>query len=131
MSTARQWSLQRRSRGDIMATMNKQVLLANRPTGWVQESDFRIVDSPMPQAGQGQLLIRTLFLSLDPYMRGRMSAARSYATPVEIGAVMTGGTVGEVTESKHPDYKPGDLVVSSNGWQQYAVGDGRGLRKIK
>ena len=114
-----------------MPTTNKQVLLANRPTGWVQESDFRIVDSPMPVPPEGGLLIRTLFLSLDPYMRGRMSAAKSYATPVEIGAVMTGGTVGEVIESTHPDYKRGDLVVSSNGWQQYAVSDGRGLRKIK
>jgi NADPH-dependent curcumin reductase CurA len=114
-----------------MPPMNKQVLLANRPSGWVQESDFRIVDSPMPAPRDGEVLIRTLYLSLDPYMRGRMSAARSYATPTELGAVMTGGTVGEVIESKHPDYKPGDVVVGSNGWQQYGVSDGRGLRKIK
>ncbi|HTO81743.1 MAG TPA: NADP-dependent oxidoreductase [Methylomirabilota bacterium] len=113
-----------------MAAMNKQVLLANRPTGWVQESDFRIVDSPMPVPREGEMLIRTLFLSLDPYMRGRMSAARSYATPVDIGAVMTGGTVGEVIDSKHPDYKRGDIVVGYVGWQQYGVSDGRGLRKI-
>ena len=113
-----------------MPAMNKQVLLANRPTGWVQESDFRIVDSPMPVPRDGEVLIRTLYLSLDPYMRGRMSAARSYATPVEIGAVMTGGTVGDVIDSKHPDYRRGDIVVGHVGWQQYGVSDGRGLRKI-
>ena len=113
-----------------MAMTNKQVLLANRPTGWPQESDFRIVDSPMPAPQEGELLMRTLFLSLDPYLRGRMSAAKSYATPVEIGAVMTGGTVGEVIDSKHPDFKSGDVVVGYAGWQQYGVSDGRGLRKI-
>lgn len=109
---------------------NMQVLLANRPTGWVAESDFRIVESPLPKAGPGELLVKVHWLSLDPYMRGRMNATKSYARAVEIGEVMTGGTVGEVIESSHPKFKPGDYVVGSLGWQQYAVSDGEGLAKV-
>ncbi len=109
---------------------NLQVLLANRPTGWVQESDFRIVESPLPKPGPGQLLVKVRWLSLDPYMRGRMSTGKSYAKPVEIGDVMTGGTVGEVLESTNRKYKPGDYVVGPLGWQQYAASDGEGLTKV-
>jgi len=114
----------------MATTMNKQVLMANRPTGWVKESDFRIVEQPLPSAGDGEVLVRNLFLSLDPYMRGRMNASKSYAAGVELGAVMVGGTVGEVMESRNPAFKAGDIVVGSSGWQQYGVSDGKDLRKV-
>src|SRR5882672_11073888 len=114
----------------MATTMNKQVLMANRPTGWVKESDFRIVEQPLPSAGDGEVLVRNLFLSLDPYMRGRMNASKSYAAGVELGAVMVGGTVGEVMESRNPAFKAGDIVVGSSGWQQYGVSDGKELRKV-
>jgi NADPH-dependent curcumin reductase CurA len=109
---------------------NMQVLLASRPTGWVQESDFKIAENPVPTPGPGQILVKIHWLSLDPYMRGRMSTGKSYAKPVEIGEVMTGGTVGEVVESSNGKFKAGDYVVGSLGWQQYAVSDGEGLTKV-
>jgi len=109
---------------------NMQVLLASRPTGWVEESNFRIVETPIPKPEARQLLIKIHWLSLDPYMRGRMSTAKSYTKPVEVGEVMTGGTVGEVIESSNPKFKTGDYVVGSLGWQQYAVSDGEGLTKV-
>jgi NADPH-dependent curcumin reductase len=112
-----------------MAT-NIQVQLASRPTGWVEESNFRIVETAVPKPGPGQLLVKNLWLSLDPYMRGRMSDAKSYATPVQIGEVMVGGAVGEVLESSNPKFKPGDQVVGPLGWQLYAVSGGEGLVKI-
>jgi NADPH-dependent curcumin reductase CurA len=109
---------------------NLQVQLASRPIGWVEESNFRIVESPVPKPGPGQLLVKNLWLSLDPYMRGRMSDAKSYATPVQIGEVMVGGVVGEVAESNHPKFKAGDHVVGPLGWQLYAVSNGDGLAKV-
>ena len=112
-----------------MAT-NLQVQLASRPTGWVEESNFRFVESPVPKPGPGQLLLKNLWLSLDPYMRGRMSDAKSYATPVQIGEVMVGGAVGEVVESNHPKFKAGDHVVGPLGWQLYAMSNGEGLAKV-
>jgi NADPH-dependent curcumin reductase CurA len=112
-----------------MAT-NVQVLLANRPAGWVAESDFRIVENQIPRPGPGEVLLKVHWLSLDPYMRGRMNAGKSYAKPVEIGDVMTGGTVAEVIESNHRKFKPGDYVVGSLGWQQYAMSDGEGLARV-
>jgi len=111
-------------------TTNKQVLLANRPNGWVQASDFRIVETPMPSPGPGQMLIKIHWLSLDPYMRGRMSTGKSYAKPVEIGDVMVGGTVGEVVDASDGTFKVGDFVVGSLGWQQYAVSNGEGLLRV-
>ena len=112
-----------------MAT-NMQVLLASRPTGWVEETNFRIVENPVPKAGAGEVLVKVHWLSLDPYMRGRMNATKSYAKAVEIGEVMTGGTAGEVIESNHRKLKVGDYVVGPLGWQQYAVSDGEGLTKV-
>jgi NADPH-dependent curcumin reductase CurA len=112
-----------------MAT-NLQVQLASRPTGWVEESNFRFVESPVSKPGPGQLLVKNLWLSLDPYMRGRMSDAKSYASPVQIGEVMVGGAVGEVAESNHPKFKPGDHVVGPLGWQLYTVSNGEGLAKV-
>jgi NADPH-dependent curcumin reductase CurA len=79
-----------------MTETNKQILLASRPTGWVEEANFKLVETPVPQIGDGQILVRNHFLSLDPYMRGRMSDVKSYAAPVKLGDVMIGGTAGEV-----------------------------------
>ena len=109
---------------------NLQVLFDNRPTAKVSPSNFRIVETPVPAPGPGQVLVRHRFLSLDPYMRGRLSDAKSYAAPQELGAVMGGGTVGIVEASDNPKFKIGDAVVGMGGWQRYALSDGRGLNLI-
>src|SRR5947199_3149346 len=114
----------------VLIVLNRQVVLASRPEGEPRPDDFRLAETPAPEPRDGQVLLRTLWLSLDPYMRGRMSAARSYAKPVEVGEPMVGGTVNEVVASKHPDFKPGDVVLGYAGWQDYAVSDGAGLRKL-
>ncbi len=111
-------------------TMNTRVLLASRPTGWVEEANFRIERTALVQPRGGELLVRNHFLSLDPYMRGRMSDSKSYAASVQIGDVMTGGTVGEVVESHHPRFTAGDRVVGNLGWQAYAISTGEGLQKV-
>ena len=92
---------------------NLQVTLKSRPQGWVRESDFALIESDLPAIEAGEVLLKTLYLSLDPYMRGRMDDAKSYAKSVNLGEVMVGGTVSEVVESKHPKFKAGDLVVFS------------------
>jgi NADPH-dependent curcumin reductase CurA len=109
---------------------NLQVQLARRPDGAVSESDFRLVEIPIASPGDGEVLVRNLYLSLDPYMRMRMDAGKSYAPPVEIGEVMVGGGVGEVIESRAPGIVPGDIVTGRFGWQQYAVAAEPGLRKV-
>ena len=109
---------------------NRQITLAARPTGLPKESDFRLIESPVPTPGPDELLVRTLYLSLDPYMRGRMNDAKSYAPPVQIGEVMVGGTVCRVEQSNDPNFQPGDIVVANSGWQDYAVVKGKGLRKL-
>ena len=109
---------------------NEQIVLARRPRGLVEEDDFRLVETEVPPAGEGQVLTRVHYLSLDPYMRGRMEEAKSYAAPQPLGQVMIGGTVAEVIESKNAPFDRGDFVVGMAGWQQYQVTDGAGLRKI-
>src|SRR5271165_2638384 len=109
---------------------NLQVLLDHRPTDKVSPANFRIVETPVPVPGPGEVVVRHTFLSLDPYMRGRLSDAKSYADPQEVGAVMGGGTVGIVEASNNPQYKVGDAVVGMGGWQRYGLSDGRGLRVI-
>jgi NADPH-dependent curcumin reductase CurA len=113
-----------------MSEKNLQVTLASRPTGWVKESDFKFVQTDIPRPASGQVLVRNLFLSLDPYMRGRMNDGPSYAENVKIGQVMVGRTAGEVVESNNPAYKSGDLVLGYFGWQQYGVSSGAELRKV-
>jgi NADPH-dependent curcumin reductase CurA len=108
---------------------HRRVVLARRPPGEPSETDFRIEEVAVPEPGSGQVLVRVIYLSLDPYMRGRMRDAASYAAPVGIGEVMTGGTVGEVVKSNNPSFKVGDIVEERLGWQQYAIG-GPTLRKI-
>ena len=98
---------------------NKRVLLASRPAGWVTEENFRLESAPIPAPAEGEVLVRNLWLSLDPYMRGRMSDAKSYVKGVDIGEVMVGQTVGEVVESRHPQLKKGDKVLTQLGWQLY------------
>lgn len=109
---------------------NKQILLAARPSGEPKPEHFKTVETETREPGEGEVLLKTLWLSLDPYMRGRMNAAKSYAKPVEPGEVMVGGTVNEVAASKHQGFKPGDIVFSSTGWQEYALSDGKGLVKL-
>jgi len=108
----------------------KRIVLAARPVGEPKESDFRIEPMPVPAPGAGQMLLRTLWLSLDPYMRGRMSDTPSYAKPVGIEQVMEGRTVSEVAASNCDGFAPGDIVFSPHGWQTHALSDGKGLRKI-
>ena len=110
--------------------MNKQITLAARPAGLPTESDFQLVESPIPSPLDGEVLVRGIYLSVDPYMRGRMRDTPSYAAPVGIGEVMVGSVVGEVVESKHPRRRPGDIVEGFLGWQQYAVAKGEDLRPV-
>jgi NADPH-dependent curcumin reductase CurA len=109
---------------------NRSVVLASRPAGAPSPANFRLEESPIPVPADGEVLLRTVYLSLDPYMRGRMSDAPSYAPHVELGAVMVGQTVSRVVESKHPHYQPGDWVLASGGWQDYAVLAGSTLRRL-
>lgn len=101
--------------------INQQILLDNRPTGEAVASNFMLVSSDTPPLQDGQVLVRHHYLSLDPYMRGRMNDAKSYAVPQPLGQVMIGGTAGEVVESRSPKFQPGDKVVGMGGWQQYSV----------
>lgn len=98
---------------------NKAWTLASRPAGWVSEDNFKLVESPLPQPKDGEALVKNLWLSLDPYMRGRISEAKSYVKGVEVGDVMVGQTVGEVIDSRHPRFQPGDKVLTQLGWQLY------------
>jgi NADPH-dependent curcumin reductase CurA len=111
-------------------SINRQVLLTSRPEGAPSLDNFELTQAPIPKPGDGEVLMRNLYLSLDPYMRGRMSAAKSYATPAAIGRPMVGGTVGEIVASRNPSYAVGDVVVGYGGWQEYALSNGVGLRKL-
>jgi NADPH-dependent curcumin reductase len=113
-----------------MSETARRIVLASRPVGDPKPSDFRLEDSPVPQPGPGQVLLKTRWLSLDPYMRGRMSDAPSYAKPVGIGEVIEAGTVSEVAASNNPKFQKGDIVLSRAGWQTHFVSDGSGLRKL-
>ncbi|AZN37090.1 NADP-dependent oxidoreductase [Iodobacter ciconiae] len=110
--------------------LNRRIVLASRPHGAPVPANFRLEELAIPAIGSGEVLLRALYLSLDPYMRGRMSDAPSYAPPVEVGAVMVGGTVSRVEASQHGDYAVGDLVVNFGGWQNYSTSDGTGLQKL-
>ena|SRR5690554_730826 len=110
-------------------TENTRIVLASRPKGEPTADNFRLEHAPVPTPGEGQVLLRNRWLSLDPYMRGRMNEGRSYAAPLEVGQAMEGGTVSEVVESQHPALAPGDLVVAHGGWQTHALADGDTLRR--
>lgn len=113
-----------------MSNINRQFVLASRPVGLPKQSDFRMIETPVPGLKDGEVLVRALYLSVDPYMRGRISGMKSYAAPVEIGQVMVGGGIARVVESKNPGFAAGDVVDIYMGWQEYAISDGRGLRKL-
>ncbi len=110
---------------------NKQIHLDNRPTGEATASNFKLVESQTPALAAGQVLVRHHFMSLDPYMRGRMNDSKSYAVPQALGATMGGGTVGEIVESMNDKFKVGDKVVGMGGWQQYSVVDANQLGAIR
>jgi NADPH-dependent curcumin reductase CurA len=114
-----------------MTTFNRRVLLASRPVGLPKTSDFQLEYGPIPSPAAGEVLVRSVYLSLDPYMRGRMSDRESYAPSVGIGEVMVGGAVGVVVASGAPEVGPGDVVVGMLGWQEYAVTRGSELRKLE
>ncbi len=111
-------------------SVNHRIVLNSRPDGAPTAANFRMEELAIPDISNGQILLRTLYLSLDPYMRGRMSDAPSYAPPVAIGEVMGGSTIARVQASQHPEYEVGDLVLSYGGWQKFAVSDGNGLTKL-
>lgn len=109
---------------------NRQILLISRPKAAPSESNFKLIETPVPAPQKGELLVQALYLSLDPYMRGRMNDRPSYAPPVGIDEVMTGGVVGRVIAARHSNFREGDIVEGSLGWQEYALSNGKGLRKI-
>ena len=113
-----------------MIDMNRQITLASRPVGFPVPSDFKLVETPVPEPRDGEVLVRTAYLSVDPYQRGRMADRESYADPVAIGGVMEGGTVGRVVESRHPDVREGDFVEAFVGWQEYGVIRGSAVNKV-
>ncbi len=113
-----------------MSAQNRQVLLASRPRGQVVEDNFRVVDAPIVGPGEGEVLVRNEWLSLDPYMRGRMNDVKSYVPPAQLGEIMVGQTVGEVLESRDPAWRPGDKVLTSLGWQLYGTAKGSALTRI-
>ena len=113
-----------------MAVTSRRVVLKSRPVGAPKPTDFSVVDAPVAPLADGEILTRTMYLSLDPYMRGRISGVKSYAKGVDPGDLMVGGTVGEVVESKHPGFKAGDIVQGYDGWQTYGVSKGVGVRPL-
>jgi len=111
-------------------TANKQVRLASRPSGWVTADNFTLTEEAIPEVGQGQLLVRNLFMSVDPYMRGRMNKAKSYVPSFQVGEVLQAGVVGEIIASRNKDYAEGDFVSGMLGWENYSLSDGTGLHKV-
>jgi NADPH-dependent curcumin reductase CurA len=111
-------------------TKNHQILLSSRPSGEPSQDNFQLVETEIPKPGPGQMLLRTIYLSLDPYMRGRMNAGPSYAPRVEIGEVMGGQSVCEVVESNSANYHPGDIVSAATGWQDFSLSSGEQTQKI-
>ena len=110
---------------------NKQIRLASRPSGWVTEDNFTLTEEAMPEPGEGQLLVRNIFMSVDPYMRGRMNDTKSYVPPFQIGEVLVAGAVGQVVASNNPGFAEGDHVVGMLGWENFSLSDGEQLRKIE
>ena len=113
-----------------MTGLNRKVLLASRPQGAVTEQNFRIVDVPMPQPSEGEVLVRNAWLSIDPYMRGRMNDAKSYVPPAQLDEVMVGQTVGEVIDSRDPTINVGDKVLTQLGWQSHGIAKAADVVKI-
>ena len=113
-----------------MSSVNRQFVLASRPAGLPEESNFKMIETPIPELKDGEFLARAIYLSVDPYMRGRISQAKSYAAGVEIGGLMVAGGVARVVESKNTNFTAGDVVDVYMGWQEYVISNGRGIRKL-
>ncbi|GAA1372707.1 NADP-dependent oxidoreductase [Catellatospora chokoriensis] len=111
-------------------TVGREIHLASRPVGMPTPDNFRLVEVDVPEPAEGQVKVRNLVMSVDPYMRGRMNDAKSYVPPFAVDAVLDGGAVGEVVESRSPDLKPGDLVLHGYGWREWAVDDARRFRRL-
>ncbi|MER7443065.1 NADP-dependent oxidoreductase [Micromonospora avicenniae] len=114
----------------MTATVNREIHLASRPQGWPTAENFRLVETEVPKAGPGQLLVRNRYMSVDPYMRGRMNDAKSYVPPYALDAPLDGGAVGEVVAGEADGFAPGDTVLHGLGWREYALVDARSARKV-
>ncbi len=114
-----------------MTTINREIRLASRPVGTPRESDFQLAETEIQEPGDGELLVRNVLMSVDPYMRGRMNDAKSYVPPFELGQPLQGGAIGRVERSRHPQFQRGDYVQSSLGWREYFVSDGSGIAKVE
>ncbi len=114
-----------------MSEINQQITLNSRPDGWVVQENFKLVDGQIPEIGEGEILTRNLFMSVDPYMRSRMNDAKSYVPPFQIGEVLQAGVVGEVVTSQNPKFNEGDVVVGMLGWENYSKSDGEGLLTVE
>ena len=110
--------------------VNRQVRLASRPTGWVQPENFEMADEAVTEPANGEILVRNIFMSVDPYMRGRMNDAKSYVPPFQIGKVLQAGVVGQVVASRHDDFAEGDYVSGMLGWEKFSISNGEGLHKV-
>ncbi|GAA6623963.1 hypothetical protein [Scytonema sp. NUACC26] len=110
--------------------INKQILLKSRPVGEPTESDFALVETSIPEPGNGEILTRTIYLSLDPYMRGPIGAGKSYTANVELNSAIVGGTVSQVVKSNHPHFQARDFVLDYNGWQTFGVSKAESVRKL-
>ena len=108
-----------------MSEVNREIRLAARPAGWPKDSDFELAETPIPKPGEGEVLVRNAYMSVDPYMRGRMNDTKSYVPPFQIGKALQGGAVGQVVESNSHALAEGDWVYSMLGWREYYVADGR------
>src|SRR5215472_15753236 len=113
-----------------LPSVNRQFKLATRPVGYPKESDFALVDAPMPSPAEGQVLVKGTYWSVDPYMRGRITGVRTYADPVNLGDVMQGGAVGQVVESRAEGLAAGDFVTGMWGWQEFAIENAKFVRKL-
>ena len=114
----------------MTSDINRQIVLAARPVGAPREQDLRLVEGPVPRPSEGELLVRTIWLSLDPYMRLRMGTDLRYYPPIPLGGVMVGGAISRVVESRHPNFACGDIVDDYTGWQDYAIAQGAHARKV-
>ncbi|MFC2949654.1 NADP-dependent oxidoreductase [Virgibacillus sediminis] len=113
-----------------MGGTNRCILLRSRPDGMPSGENFELVEEGVPEPGEGELVVQTIYLSVDPYMRGRMTGVRTYISPFETGKVLTGGVVGKVVESRNPDFKEGEIVTGNLSWADYSLSDGKHLRKL-
>ncbi|MBL4801752.1 MAG: NADP-dependent oxidoreductase [Emcibacter sp.] len=114
-----------------MSDINHQIILNSRPVGWVTPENFKLVEGTIPEIGDGEILTRNLYMSVDPYMRGRMNDVKSYVPPFKIGKVLEAGVVGEVIKSRNPKFKEGDVVVGNLGWENYSKSNGAELLTVQ